>query len=127
MYRFTQHIYLPHNVISLYIQPQVIWRGTDFGYLHSLIRPRLHSPIGNYLEELIKECTQSLKKKPKMAKAAATQALRKMYDQLSPRWKGAVLTAVSYEELHACLFIKRIQAYNFIIVPQYIYSHITGS
>ena len=75
-------------------QPQLIWRGTDFGYLPTLRRPKHSAPLGNYLEDLVKECISSQEgEENKMIEA--TKALREKYDLLPPRWKGAVLTAVS--------------------------------
>ena len=44
-------------------------------------------------------------------KIAATQALDKHYDWMLPRWKGAVLTAVSaYTGLHFCLGIYNLRS-----------------
>ncbi|KAL7549454.1 hypothetical protein ACHAWF_012717 [Thalassiosira exigua] len=40
------------NLIFLVsVEPQVVWRGTDFGYIPSLRRPRLIRPLGNGLEK----------------------------------------------------------------------------
>ena len=78
----------------------MIWRGTDFGYLSRLLRPKLSAPLGNYIEGMVKNrkatVTGHLEKK-----RAATQVLREQYDRLLPRWKGAVLTAEAELEAEA--------------------------
>ncbi len=68
--------------LHLIIQPQLIWRGSDFGYLPSLIRPRPIKPHG-----------YKLHKDEQPNKASAVRALRENYAPLLPRWKGVVLTA----------------------------------
>ncbi|KAL7540593.1 hypothetical protein ACHAWF_006729 [Thalassiosira exigua] len=72
--------------------PQVVWRGTDFGYLPSLRRPRLIRPLGNGIEKMV-ERRKAEHPRLRDKKRAATEALRESYERLAPRWKGVVLTA----------------------------------
>ncbi|KAL7534118.1 hypothetical protein ACHAXR_005643 [Thalassiosira sp. AJA248-18] len=67
--------------------PQLIWRGSDFGYLPSLTRPR---PI--------KPHAFKVGKGEQNTKDAAIRALRENYERLLPRWKGVVITAESEQE-----------------------------
>jgi hypothetical protein len=57
--------------------PQLVWRGTDFSYLHTMY-PTMHSPFFD--------------------KHADADVLRSQYSYLIPRWKGVVLTADSEAE-----------------------------
>ncbi|KAK1743496.1 glycosyltransferase (family 90) [Skeletonema marinoi] len=73
--------------------PSVVWRGTDFSYLHRLY-PRLRQPdfemdVGSKLEKLTYEYN---------VKVAATRAMREVYDQLIPRWKSVIWTAEAERE-----------------------------
>lgn len=73
--------------------PQVVWRGTDFSYLHRLY-PRLRQPdfemdVGSKLEKIPYEFN---------VKVAATRAMREVYDQLIPRWKSVIWTAEAERE-----------------------------
>ena len=73
--------------------PQVVWRGTDFSYLHRLY-PRLRQPdfemdVGSKLTKIPYEFN---------VKVAATRAIREVYDQLIPRWKSVVWTAEAERE-----------------------------
>ena len=67
--------------------PQVVWRGTDFSYLHKvepdLRQPDFDSDLGHImsLSSGIGNAT------------AAVQSMREKYDSLIPRWKGVVWTA----------------------------------
>ena len=72
---------------------QVVWRGTDFSYLHRLY-PRLRQPdfemdVGSKLTKIPYEFN---------VKVAATRAMREVYDQLIPRWKSVVWTAEAERE-----------------------------
>ncbi|KAL9188250.1 hypothetical protein ACHAXT_006628 [Thalassiosira profunda] len=58
--------------------PQVVWRGTDFGYLRK-VYPALQRP----------QITPN---------AAVVQSLRRQYDSLLPRWKAVVLSAEAEAE-----------------------------
>jgi len=72
--------------------PQVIWRGTDFGYLPLLARPKKTQPLGEHIESLVIERKlRGESKEDKMMEA--TQALRENYELLLPRWKGCVISA----------------------------------
>eukprot|EP00574_Skeletonema_japonicum_P000065 CAMPEP_0201739506 /NCGR_PEP_ID=MMETSP0593-20130828/45813_1 /ASSEMBLY_ACC=CAM_ASM_000672 /TAXON_ID=267983 /ORGANISM="Skeletonema japonicum, Strain CCMP2506" /LENGTH=565 /DNA_ID=CAMNT_0048233779 /DNA_START=104 /DNA_END=1801 /DNA_ORIENTATION=- len=73
--------------------PSVVWRGTDFSYLHRLY-PRLRQPdfemdIGSKLEKIPYEYN---------IKVAATRAMRVAYDELIPRWKSVIWTAEAERE-----------------------------
>ena len=87
--------FLCYDFLSLCLsKPQVIWRGTDFGYLPTLSRPKLSAPIKNNIEKFVED--RKLSHEGRQSKMMeATKALREKYDQLLPRWKGAVLSAVS--------------------------------
>lgn len=66
--------------------PQVIWRGTDFGYLRGILHLRMPDPKADVTDKIDPAVTgQSTKKN--------VAAMRESYDSLIPRWKGVVLTA----------------------------------
>lgn len=68
--------------------PQVVWRGTDFTYLghyRNLRRPEFDEDLG----ALIK------------TEASAVEAMKSLYDELVPRWKGVTLTAEAEQEANA--------------------------
>lgn len=72
--------------------PQVVWRGTDFTYLTTmLVQPYRQPYYWQDMEEQIKE--QQLANEEISTKEAATNALEGVYDELLPRWKGVVWTA----------------------------------
>jgi len=72
--------------------PQVVWRGTDFSYLHKLF-PRLRPP------DFDMDVASQIDLSDKVDKpTAATYAMRQVYDELIPRWKGVVLTAEAERE-----------------------------
>ena len=65
--------------------PQVVWRGTDFGYLGML---------GNYLDRPTYEKYIAGKINPRRVPLKeTTRIMRANYDNLVPRWQGVVLTA----------------------------------
>ena len=66
--------------------PQVVWRGTDFSYLHKLY-PELRTPNFDMDVGLVKSGDMN------SLKLAATKAMREVYNELIPRWKGVVWTA----------------------------------
>lgn len=72
--------------------PQVVWRGTDFSYLHKLYpalrQPSFEMDIASQID--LSERTDQ--------KTAATHAIRQVYDDLIPRWKGVVWTAEAERE-----------------------------
>jgi len=74
------------------LTPQLVWRGTDFGYLPTL-QPRdsllVHPPPENFIRTVNKKGSK---------RTDAIRALMEEYDTLLPRWKGAALTA--HAELH---------------------------
>jgi len=77
---------LCHLLLIKYIQPQVVWRGTDFGYLQSLQpRPSLIKPYMNSYVDPTKNY--------KTRRAEAVHSLTQQFDKLLPRWKGVALTA----------------------------------
>ncbi len=82
--------------------PQVVWRGTDFGYLYnfnpSLRRPILDVDVSNRL---------NMRGGKINVKTAATHAIRQVYDKLIPRWKGVVWTAVAERDAE---FVNRIRS-----------------
>ena len=73
--------------------PQVVWRGTDFSYLHKMV-PNLRTP--NFEMDIASQIDLSGRIDKKMA---GTQAMRQIYDELIPRWKGVVLTAEAEREV----------------------------
>jgi len=80
------------------LTPAVFWRGREAGYLDgSLVRPRLVPPAGpdRVGSEIEKEARLRAGRQDTAhaAKFAATITLRKHYDVLLPRWKGATLSA----------------------------------
>jgi len=72
--------------------PQVVWRGTDFSYLHKMY-PRLRQP--NLDMDVLSQIDVSGKVD---TFSSSAQAMRRIYDQLIPRWKGVVLTAEAERE-----------------------------
>ena len=73
--------------------PQVVWRGTDFSYLHRLY-PKLRQP------DFEMDVGSKLVKIPYAydTKVAATRAMRVVYEELIPRWKSVVWTAEAERE-----------------------------
>ena len=85
---------------DLYQQPQLVWRGTDFGYLASLQpRNRLREPKRNkFIREVLyqeddegKDDENDHHKHNKRINVIVK--MNEQYDTLLPRWKGVVLTA----------------------------------
>ena len=72
--------------------PQVVWRATDFNYLSMLQNPRLQTPFNNPIEYEIKNRQEGLTDQLSM-KRVTTEVLREHYNEITPRWKGTVLTA----------------------------------
>ena len=73
--------------------PSVVWRGTDFSYLHRLY-PRLRQPdfemdVGSKLQKIPYNYN---------IKLAATRAIREEYDHMIPRWKSVIWTAEAERE-----------------------------
>ena len=64
------------------MQPQVIWRGADFGFLVSLQSKRDAQMLVHF---------GAKEKEDKRVNAMHT--LNRVYDHLRPRWKGVTLTA----------------------------------
>jgi len=66
--------------------PQVVWRGTDFGYLNhinSLYRPSIQNVIDGKVDT-----SEGVDKR-----AEGVRVMREAYDGIWPRWKGVVLTS----------------------------------
>ena len=72
--------------------PQVVWRGTDFSFLHKM-RPELRKPQFDW--DIASQIDLSDKSDKKIS---ATKAMREIYDELIPRWKGVVWTAEAERE-----------------------------
>mmetsp|Transcript_993 Transcript_993/g.2090 ORF Transcript_993/g.2090 Transcript_993/m.2090 type:complete len:555 (-) Transcript_993:134-1798(-) len=73
--------------------PQVVWRGSDFGYLgHIEKTSRFPAQIGPLVEKIDPTDQETDKK------ILGTRAMRESYDHLRPRWKGIVLTAEAERE-----------------------------
>jgi hypothetical protein len=73
--------------------PQVVWRGTDFSYLHKLL-PDLRRP--DFREDVagkVGASSSSSSRVNSSTRSAAVDAMRVIYDELIPRWRGVVLTA----------------------------------
>jgi len=82
------------------LKPTVIWRGTDFGFLHSLQgRPSMIHP----------RATDFIKLQPnkKNRRQAAVRKLRKQYDSLLPRWQAIVLSEEAVVEVNRFHLTKR--------------------
>ena len=83
-----------HAIYQHYLhneQPQLIWRGTDFGFL-GFITPTLSQPdpikiLRRHLSENDKDADKD------DVRRNAIRALNEQIDSLVPRWKGAALTA----------------------------------
>mmetsp|Transcript_2194 Transcript_2194/g.3893 ORF Transcript_2194/g.3893 Transcript_2194/m.3893 type:complete len:633 (-) Transcript_2194:77-1975(-) len=75
--------------------PQVVWRGTDFSYLHKM-EPSLRPP--NFDMDVASQLDLSGKVDQR---TAATHAIRQVYEELIPRWKGVVWTAEAEREAEA--------------------------
>ena len=84
---FPEHVGLEYDELI----PQVVWRGTDFSYLHSL-KPNLRRP------SFEKDVASHLGPDVHQAKVTATKAMRNIYDDLIARWKGVVWTAEAERE-----------------------------
>ena len=68
------------------LTPQVVWRGTDFGYLGTLY-PNLDRPqYDHYIQG-------ELGSSPSMARKETVRIMREKYNGLVPRWQGVVHTA----------------------------------
>ena len=75
--------------------PQVMWRGTDFGYLGN-IYPDWEQPKYADLETDFRGRTP----KNRFGRfRAALDSLEKNYSKLVPRWQGVVLTAKAFREV----------------------------
>ncbi|KAL7541600.1 hypothetical protein ACHAXR_011057 [Thalassiosira sp. AJA248-18] len=72
--------------------PQVVWRGTDFSYLHKM-KPSLRPP--NFEMDVTERMDQSDRVDQT---TAAIGAIKEVYDELIPRWKGVVWTAEAERE-----------------------------
>ena len=68
--------------------PQVLWRGTNFGFLAFLNRLRMPNPRYDVPYDQLDKVEGEMEQRK-----AATVALRGAYDNLFPRWQGLVLTA----------------------------------
>jgi hypothetical protein len=66
--------------------PQVVWRGTDFSYLHKM-QPWLRPPDFNT------DVGSSSSTAYEVDVEEATRKMRSVYEELIPRWKGVVWTA----------------------------------
>ena len=82
------------------IQPQLVWRGTDFGFLPTIQeRPSLVHPNSQTFVRTGKVTGNNLVGIGKN-RVDAIQALNEKYDTLLPRWKGAALTAQAKLQAH---------------------------
>ncbi|KAL7536446.1 hypothetical protein ACHAXR_007169, partial [Thalassiosira sp. AJA248-18] len=72
--------------------PQVVWRGSDFSYLHkmetSLRQPNFELDVASKIDPSVRIDR----------KIAATNAIKQVYNELVPRWKGVVWTAEAERE-----------------------------
>merc|ERR1719253_1632102 len=75
--------------------PQIVWRGTDFSYLHKM-HPNLRQP--NFESDVASKIVASKKSGNVDERIAATLFMRQAYDELLPRWKGVVWTAEAERE-----------------------------
>jgi hypothetical protein len=82
---------LPHRYDDLI--PQVVWRGTDFSYLENY-HPDLRRPDFNSdVVDRIGGVESSSSRVSASTRSDAVDAMRDVYDELVPRWKGVVWTA----------------------------------
>lgn len=91
--------------------PQVIWRGTDMEYIPHFLgtrsstlvhrRPNFEVDVEPHvLDEQEQAGGKDLEDDENAKKKlAATRAMRNIYDELLPRWKGVVLTAEAHREV----------------------------
>mmetsp|Transcript_14859 Transcript_14859/g.32061 ORF Transcript_14859/g.32061 Transcript_14859/m.32061 type:complete len:547 (+) Transcript_14859:210-1850(+) len=71
--------------------PQVVWRGIDRFFLNSLLSPRLRRP--DFEKDVAREMSDTSDNM-----TVALDGIRKVYDELVPRWKGVVWTAEAESE-----------------------------
>eukprot|EP00970_Alexandrium_tamarense_P015937 scaffold5763_cov144-Alexandrium_tamarense.AAC.1 len=71
--------------------PQVVWRGTDHAFLEALLSPRLRRP--NFEKDVAREMSDISDNM-----TVALDGMRKVYDELVPRWKGVVWTVEAESE-----------------------------
>lgn len=74
--------------------PQVVWRGSDFGYLN-----HFELLAGTSFEAYLGGLDESLGETER--REAATRAMRESYNELRPRWRGVVWTAEAEREAEA--------------------------
>jgi hypothetical protein len=81
------------------LRPQLVWRGTDFGFLNHLYKVEsVETGRAAQYEVDIPQEIKDMKQDTIERRMAATQSLRSNYHNLSPRWKGVVLTAEAERE-----------------------------
>lgn len=84
------------------LKPQVVWRGTDFGYLNHLIYVESVDTGRLQTEQSILQEVLDMKiADPAEQKISATRMMRERYHDLLPRWKGVALTAEADREAEA--------------------------
>lgn len=79
------------------LTPQVVWRGTDFSYLQKLLpglrRPDFDSDIASSVKVVMVDGAGHDARLDTSTRHAAVNAMRSIYNELIPRWKGVVWTA----------------------------------
>ena len=71
------------------LTPQLIWRGSDFGFLNCLF-PNIHKP--DVEKAILPQLENFSRHGPKAHPALKAHLLLEKWDTLTPRWKGVALT-----------------------------------
>lgn len=84
------------------LKPQVIWRGTDFGYLNhfSYVESVDTGRLGTE-QSILQDVLDMKIADPAEQKITATRVMRERYHELLPRWKSVALTAEADREAEA--------------------------
>ncbi|KAL7481502.1 hypothetical protein ACHAW6_007202 [Cyclotella cf. meneghiniana] len=69
--------------------PQVVWRGTDFSYLGKMRKLRAPDYDADVHAEIVSDAEDGATSDP----SPGIRAMKRVYGELVPRWKGVVLTA----------------------------------
>lgn len=85
---FPEHVGMEWDLLI----NSIIWRGTDFSFLHKFDPTMRHPDFDMDIEQQV---DLSIEKR-----LAGIQALRQIYDDLVPRWKGVAWTAEAELEVY---------------------------
>jgi hypothetical protein len=91
--------------------PQVIWRGTDFTFLHTLF-PDMRTPT--YEEDI--QPYEEVSDEHAAIEVVARSAIRSLWnmgqDKLTPRWRGVLLTSEAELDLRQDMFAQQEEQYD---------------